>query len=239
MERIAFTSEFYNSETKFLRFVNKLTQIGDKIQVITQDDNIVYKKVKNGSNLYLNFDVEAVYDYKNNEFSSDISKDISYLFEECTWQYEIIEKYSSRKKALGALRDGLGYLVNNDEHIIFKKLNIYDIKLKFTELTITNYDENKKIGTMRFDFFDGNLANKWIVGTAASNISIEKLKEIQKVLNYIQFEEFNSLRKIVRFCGGTSYNDERYVEVKYNSILYIIKLIPVYGSYNGYIHVFY
>ena len=93
------------------------------------------------------------------------------------------------------------------------------------------------VGTMRFDFNDGEsaLANRW---NPYLEITKEEIDEIQPKVNQIMFDMFNTFSSIIKECGGTGYNLTKTIYEETNNILYAIKLIPVKGDYNGYIFVY-
>ena len=63
-----------------------------------------------------------------------------------------------------------------------------------------NYDSKELLGVMRFDFYDGRLANQW----NPSELIIEwmrreiDLRKLQQELNYIQFELIDNFNNSCR-----------------------------------------
>lgn len=102
---------------------------------------------------------------------------------------------------------------------------------------IKNIDKKYHIGTMVFDYADGeySISNKWI---PYQDLSQEGIEEIQKYVNDIMFNRFDSLSKIINYCGGEAYSYEKLFQEETSNYLYTIKLIPVTNTYNGYIYVY-
>lgn len=98
-------------------------------------------------------------------------------------------------------------------------------------------NRNNLVGTMRFDFNDGEkaLANRW---NPYLEMSMEEIKEVQEKVNEIMFDMFNTFSSIIEECGGTGYEKTKTIYQDTDNILYAIKLIPVKGDYNGYIFVY-
>ncbi|APF21047.1 hypothetical protein ONV75_18660 [Clostridium sp. LQ25] len=98
-----------------------------------------------------------------------------------------------------------------------------------------NYDSKELLGVMRFDFYDGALANQWnprdLIIELNNNKEID-LKKLQQELNCIQFELVNNYEKVVELCGGTGYNNETLLYVDFKIAKYVIKLIPVKDCYS-------
>ncbi|HAR86573.1 MAG TPA: hypothetical protein DCR69_12650 [Clostridium sp.] len=98
-----------------------------------------------------------------------------------------------------------------------------------------NYESNDLLGVMRFDFYDGSLANQWNPRELITELNNKKqidLKMLQKELNYIQFDLINNYSKIVELCGGTGYDKETLVYIEFEVAKYVIKLIPIKDSYS-------
>ncbi len=88
---------------------------------------------------------------------------------------------------------------------------------------IFEYSSNELLGVMRFDFYDGGLANQW---------NPRDLKKLQQELNYIQFDLIKSFDTVVRFCNGRGYDNETLVYIDLDVAKYVIKLVPVRDSYS-------
>jgi len=98
-----------------------------------------------------------------------------------------------------------------------------------------NYDSKELLGVMRFDFYDGRLANQWSPRDLIIELNSKKeidLKKLQQELNYIQFDLINNYEKVVELCGGTGYDNETLLYVDFEIAKYVIKLIPVRDSYS-------
>lgn len=98
-----------------------------------------------------------------------------------------------------------------------------------------NYDSKELLGVMRFDFYDGRLANQWNPRDLIIELNNKKqidLKKLQEELNYIQFTLIKYFNKVVELCGGTGYNHETLVYIDLNVAKYVIKLIPVKDCYS-------
>lgn len=95
--------------------------------------------------------------------------------------------------------------------------------------------KERHIGTMRFDFADGDMCNKWF---PYQYLTKEDIAYIQHKVNDIMFNIYDTFDKIIAECGGTGYNYEKIVYQEEHDFLYAIKLIPVMGTYNGYIYIY-
>lgn len=94
--------------------------------------------------------------------------------------------------------------------------------------------EKEKIGTMRFDFADGdnNLCNKYF---PYANITQEEIDEIQPMVNDIMFARFKSFDNIIEYCRGTGYDKTKSLTNYTENFEYVTKITPVRGDYNGHI----
>lgn len=102
------------------------------------------------------------------------------------------------------------------------------------------YSPDELLGVMRFDFYDGRLANQWNPRSLTIELNDKKsinLKELQQELNYIQFDLLKTFKKMKELCEGTGYNKERLVYADFKIAKYVLKLIPVKDSYS-YIYVY-
>lgn len=99
------------------------------------------------------------------------------------------------------------------------------------------YDKDKLIGRMRFDFCNGPscLSNSWYPVT---EIDKEEINEVNSKVNEIMFNRFFNFNEIIKECGGEGHDKEKIIEEKTINFDYAIKLIPVEGTYNGYIFVY-
>ena len=97
------------------------------------------------------------------------------------------------------------------------------------------YSVEELLGVMRFDFYDGVLANKWnpkdLIIELNSKQEID-LKKLQEELNYIQFDLIKDFNTVVRLCNGRGYNNETLVYIDLEIAKYVIKLIPVKDDYS-------
>lgn len=93
------------------------------------------------------------------------------------------------------------------------------------------------VGTMRFDFNDGEtaLATKW---NPYLELSKDEIEEIQPKVNNIMFDKFNSFSSIIEECDGMGYEKTKVIHEDVNNFVYATKLIPVKGDYNGYIFIY-
>lgn len=106
---------------------------------------------------------------------------------------------------------------------------------KLSKEKIFNYDSKELLGVVRFDFYDGRLANKWNARELIIELNDRKeidLKKLQKELNYIQFTLIKEFSKVVELCNGTGYSNETLVYIDLDLAKYVIKLIPVKDNYS-------
>jgi hypothetical protein len=114
----------------------------------------------------------------------------------------------------------------NEKEKIMKKLN--------KEKTF-DYDSKELLGVMRFDFYDGRLANQWNARDLIIELNNKKeidLKKLQEELNYIQFTLIKDFNKVVGLCDGTGYDKETLVYIELEEGKFVVKLIPVLDSYS-------
>ncbi|MGU8481617.1 hypothetical protein ACV3OD_12375 [Clostridium perfringens] len=97
------------------------------------------------------------------------------------------------------------------------------------------YSSKELLGVMRFDFYDGGLANQWNPRDLIIELNDKKeidLKKLQQELNYIQFDLIKSFDTVVSFCNGRRYDNETLVYIDLDVAKYVIKLVPVRDSYS-------
>ncbi|MDU3845253.1 MAG: hypothetical protein E7G71_10215 [Clostridium perfringens] len=97
------------------------------------------------------------------------------------------------------------------------------------------YSSKELLGVMRFDFYDGGLANQWNPRDLIIELNDKKeidLKKLQKELNYIQFDLIKSFDTVVSFCNCKGYDNETLVYIDLEIAKYVIKLVPVRDSYS-------
>ncbi len=98
-----------------------------------------------------------------------------------------------------------------------------------------NYDSKELLGVMRFDFYDGALANQWNPRDLIIDLNNKKkidLKKLQQELNYIQFNLINNYEKVIELCEGVGYKNETLLYIDFEISKYVIKLIPVRDCYS-------
>lgn len=98
-----------------------------------------------------------------------------------------------------------------------------------------DYDSKELLGVMRFDFYDGVLANQWNSKNLIIELNDRKeidLKKLQEELNYIQFTLIKDFNKVVELCNGIGYDKETLVYIELEVGKYVIKLISVLDSYS-------
>ncbi|WP_238881770.1 hypothetical protein [Clostridium sp. YIM B02551] len=103
-----------------------------------------------------------------------------------------------------------------------------------------NYESKELLGVMRFDFYDGSLANQWNPRELIIELNNEKqidLKKLQQELNQVQFDLIINFKKVVELCGGTGYNNETLLYIDFEVAKYVVKLIPV-RDYYSYIYTY-
>ena len=98
-----------------------------------------------------------------------------------------------------------------------------------------DYDSKELLGVMRFDFYDGGIANQW--NPRELIIELNNKKEIdqnrlQEELNYIQLTLIKDFNKVVELCNGKGYDKETLVYIDLDIAKYVIKLIPVKDNYS-------
>ena len=97
------------------------------------------------------------------------------------------------------------------------------------------YDSKELLGVMRFDFYDGGLANQWNPRGLIIELNNKKeidLKRLQEELNYIQFTLIKDFSKVVELCNGTGYDKETLVYIELEEGKCVIKLIPALDTYS-------
>ena len=97
------------------------------------------------------------------------------------------------------------------------------------------YSSKELLGVMRFDFYDGGLANQWNPRDLIIELYEKQeigVKKLQQELNYIQFDLIKSFDTVVRFCNGRGYDNETLVYIDLEVAKYVIKLVPVRDSYS-------
>lgn len=110
-----------------------------------------------------------------------------------------------------------------------------DIVRSLSKEKTFNYDSKELLGVMRFDFYDGALANQWNPRDLIMELNNKKeidLKKLQQELNYIQFDLINNYEKVVQVCGGAGYENEVLLYVDFEITKYVVKLIPVKDCYS-------
>ncbi|WP_368236062.1 hypothetical protein [Clostridium perfringens] len=97
------------------------------------------------------------------------------------------------------------------------------------------YNSNELLGVMRFDFYDGGLANQWnprdLIIELNSKNEID-LKKLQKELNYIQFDLIKNFDNLVSICNGKGYDNETLVYIDLDIAKFVIKLVPLRDDYS-------
>lgn len=114
------------------------------------------------------------------------------------------------------------------------------MKKELTRGLVFELNEEKRLGTMRVDWYDGRLCNQWNPTNLLVDLKMNpkiKLPELQKELNYLQFELLSSFQKIENYCRGTGYDRETLFSVSMYIADYAIRLIPVKDAYS-YIYVY-
>lgn len=98
-----------------------------------------------------------------------------------------------------------------------------------------DYESKELLGVMRFDFYNGRLANKWNPRDLIIELNNKKeidLKKLQEELNYIQFTLIKDFNKVGELCNGTGYDKETLVYVELKEGKYVVKLISVLDTYS-------
>ena len=102
------------------------------------------------------------------------------------------------------------------------------------------YDTKELLGIMRFDFYDGELANRWnpreLIKKLKDNKKVD-LKKLQYELNFIQFDMIKNYEKVIELSNGEGYDKEILLYIDLEVAKYVIKLVPVKDSYS-YIYVY-
>lgn len=95
--------------------------------------------------------------------------------------------------------------------------------------------DNKRLGTMRIDWYDGKLFNQWNPTNLIIELNKESridLKNLQEELNYIQFTIFPTFKQIEKLCNGTGYDKEQIFTSSLEHFNYAIRLIPIKDAYS-------
>lgn len=98
-----------------------------------------------------------------------------------------------------------------------------------------DYNSKELLGVMRFDFYDGRLSNQWNPKDLLMEMNNKNqidLKNLQKEINYIQFELISNFNNVIELCNGIGYENETLVYCDFEIGKYVIKLIPVKDSYS-------
>lgn len=77
-----------------------------------------------------------------------------------------------------------------------------------------DYESKELLGVMRFDFYDGRLANQWNPRELIIELNNKKaidLKKLQQELNYIQFNLISTYERVIELCDGIGYDNETYI----------------------------
>lgn len=103
-----------------------------------------------------------------------------------------------------------------------------------------DYNNEEILGVMRFDFYDGRIANQWnpreLIIELNSKGKID-LKKLQQELNYIQFDLINTYDRIIGLCNGSGFENETLLYIDMEVSKCVIKLIPCRDCYS-YIYVY-
>jgi len=110
--------------------------------------------------------------------------------------------------------------------------------LKAVEEFTFEVKEELRIGTMRVDFADGSLSNKWTSTELITTVDHSLLREAQDIANDIQFNSLDTFDKVVEECGGEGYKFECNRFCSSDKFNYWVKLIPTMGDYNYYIKIY-
>lgn len=106
---------------------------------------------------------------------------------------------------------------------------------KLSKVKTIEYNSNELLGVMRFDFYDGGLANQWNPRDLIIELNDKKeidLKRLQKELNYIQFDLIKSFDNVVSICNGKGYDNETLVYIDLDIAKFVIKLVPIRDDYS-------
>ena len=98
-----------------------------------------------------------------------------------------------------------------------------------------DYSIDELLGVMRFDFYNGKLANQWKPKDLIIKLNTEKkidLNKLQKEINYILFDLINNFENVVMLCNGVGYDNETLFYFVGNVGKYVIKLIPEEDNYS-------
>lgn len=115
-----------------------------------------------------------------------------------------------------------------------------DNYLNLTSDVLFDIENDKKLGVMRIDWYDGRLANTWNPTDLLIKLNSENsidLKKLQEELNTIQFDELDKFYKVEELCNGNGYDKERLLCCIGKHQRYVIKLVPVIDAYS-YIYVY-
>ena len=101
-------------------------------------------------------------------------------------------------------------------------------------------DPSKRIGTMRIDWYDGPIANKWFPTEYFDTAKKEGMNvaKVQEEVNEIIFHKFLKYDNILEACEGYGYQHEKHFHCVGEQCDFSIRLVPVRTDYS-YVHIYY
>ena len=98
---------------------------------------------------------------------------------------------------------------------------------------IFNYDTKDMIGIMKFDFYDGCLANSWHWRSERNDFSKEEITELQDQVNNIVFDILGDFKKVKALVDKANKDREVLYYATFNKLFnFVIKLTGYKEEYN-------
>ena len=99
---------------------------------------------------------------------------------------------------------------------------------------------SRRIGTMRIDWYDGRIANKWFPTEYFDTAKIKGMNvaKVQEEVNEIIFHKFLKYENVLEACEGHGYHHSKQFYCKGEQCDFSIKLNPVITDYS-YVYIYY
>lgn len=101
-------------------------------------------------------------------------------------------------------------------------------------------DSSRRIGTMRIDWYDGRIANRWFPTEYFDTAKIKGMNvaKVQEEVNEIIFHKFLKYENVLEACEGHGYHHSKHFYCVGEQCDFSIKLIPVITDYS-YVYIYY